>query len=128
VKPGGDVILVAAARTYLPLLALFALSLIVARAPNAGVGFIAGLGFAMVLTLHALTFGVGASRVAFPPSVARFVLALGLISVVAAIGAPGLVYADRLAEAGAFAATVAASALIIVALFGRAPTLRDGDD
>ncbi|MEZ6024243.1 MAG: MnhB domain-containing protein [Hyphomonadaceae bacterium] len=77
-KPGAQIVLAAAARFYTPLIVLLGLSLLAARAPGGGVGFIAGLAFVAALILHALVFGAAASRAAFPPWIARIALSLGL--------------------------------------------------
>jgi multisubunit Na+/H+ antiporter MnhB subunit len=127
VKPGAEIILVGAARLYAPLIALFALTLLSAYAPGNGVGFVAGLAFALVLVLHALVFGADALRTAFPPVLMRLVLAAGVIAAVIGAGAPGLRFAPQTLEAGLAAATAAACGLIVAVLFGRAPTLRDAE-
>lgn len=126
-KPGASIVLASAARLYAPLLVLFALTLVALRAPGAGVGFVAGLAFALALVLHALVFGAAASRAAFPPVFARCLLALGVIAAVIGAGVPAWPYAARLIEAGAMGATIGAAALIVSVLFGRAPTLREGE-
>lgn len=117
----------AAARFFTPLMALFALALLATRAPGNGVGFVAGLAFGMVLILHALTFGADAARTAFPTPVARLVLPLGVIAICAGAGLPGFAYAGQVIEAGGFAATAAAGAIVVQTLFGRATTLRDAE-
>ncbi|MGE0530134.1 MAG: MnhB domain-containing protein [Hyphomonadaceae bacterium] len=124
---GAQVVVVAAARLFTPLMALFAMALLAMRAAGDGVGFVAGLAFGLLLVLHALTFGAEASRIAFPPPMARVFLALGLAGVCAGAGLPEFLYAAQLIEAGAFALTVSGGALIVQTLFGRAPTLRDGE-
>ena len=124
-RTGSHVIVAAAARFFTPLMALFAAVLLVGGAPGDSVGFVAGLAFALVLVLHALTFGAGAACAAFPAPLARLLLALGVGGACAGAGLPGLVFAREAIELGAFAATIAASALILHVLFGRAPTLRD---
>ena len=58
-KAGAHVVLGAAARFYVPLIALFALALLADRAPGGGIGFVAGLAFGLVPVLHALVFGAG---------------------------------------------------------------------
>lgn len=126
-KPGGQIALAAAARLFTPLLTLFALSLFVTRAPGDGVGFVAGLVFALVLALHALVFGAAATKHALPPWMARVLLGVSLIAVLAGGGAPGLAFAPQLIEAALFVATAMAAALIVVATFGRVPTLRDAE-
>ncbi len=126
-KPGGHVVVAAAARLYAPLLGLFALTLFVTRAPGSGVGFLAGLVFGLALALHALAFGAGASRAAFPPSVAHTGLSAGVLTVLLGAASPGLGFAAQLAEAGLFLATGSAAALILAVLVGRAPTLPDGE-
>jgi multisubunit Na+/H+ antiporter MnhB subunit len=124
-KPGGHVVLLAAARFYAPLIVLFALVLLMTRGGGAGVGFIAGLVFAVALAIHVLVFGVAAARTAFPPLAARLMLCGGLIASALGAAAPRLMFAPQIVEAGLFAVTVAASALVLTVLAGRAPTLRD---
>lgn len=126
-KPGAQIVLSNAARLYAPLIALFALTLVVARAPGEGVGFIAGLMFALAFVVHGLIFGAAASRAAFPPLAARLCLALGIISAACGAGLPGWRFSQVAIEAGLFAATASAAALIVIVLFGRAPMLRDAD-
>lgn len=122
-----DAIVVVAARFFAPLMALFALALLTGRIAGSGVGFVAGLAFGLVLMLHALTFGAAALRSAFPTILARLALALGIGGVCAGAGLPGWAYAPHLIEAGAFLGSVAAGALVLQVVFGRAPTLRDGE-
>jgi multicomponent Na+:H+ antiporter subunit B len=124
-KPGGHVVLSAASRFYAPLVVLFALMLLTTRGVGAGVGFVAGLVFGVALAIHILVFGVSAARAAFPPLVARIMLCGGLIAAVVGAGAPGLMFAPQVIQAGLFAVTVSATALVLIVLAGRAPTLRD---
>lgn len=126
-KTGANIVIGAAVRLYAPLIALFALLLLLGRAPGGGVGFVAGLAFGLVLVLHALVFGAAAARAALAPAVARLLLALGVVGAVAGAGLPGVAYAPQLIEAGVFTATIAAAALVIQVTFGRAPTLRDAE-
>lgn len=126
-KPGSDAIVVAAARFFAPLMALFALTLLTGRLAGDGVGFVAGMAFGLLLMLHALTFGAVAARSAFPTMPARLVLAIGIGGICAGAGLPGWIYAAQLIEAGAFLCTVAAAALVLQVVFGRASTLRDGE-
>ncbi len=117
----------ATARLYAPLIVLFALSLLAGWPAGSGVGFFAGLVFGLALALHALVFGAGAAQRAFPPWSCRVFMTFGLIAACAGAGLPGLGFASRLVEAGLFTLTIGGLALMIVALFGRAPTLRDGE-
>lgn len=126
-KPGAQIILLSAARLYAPLILLFGLTLLAARTPGDGVGFVAGLAFALALVLHALVFGAAGLRAAFPPPIMRLVLAAGVVVALAGAGLPGWRFAAQALEAGLTAATAAAAGLIIAVLFGRAPTLRDAD-
>jgi len=126
-KQGGQVVIAAAARLYAPLIVLFALSMFVWRPPGAGVGVLAGLAFALMLALHALSFGVAAARAAFPPPIARALLALGALTALVGAGLPAWADAPRAIEAGGFAATCAGASLIVTSLFGRAPALRDAE-
>jgi multisubunit Na+/H+ antiporter MnhB subunit len=127
VKPGAHILISATARLYAPLIVLFALSLLAGWPSESGVGFFAGLAVGLALMLHALVFGAIASARAFPPWLSRVFLALGLVIASGGAGLPGLVFAPRLIEAGAFLATFGGCALVITALFGRAPTLREGE-
>lgn len=124
-KPGANIALGAAARFYTPLILLFALSLMAARAPGTGIGFVAGLAAGLALFVHVLVFGAGAARKAFPPTIARVVLVLGLIATAAGAGAPNMAFAPQVLEGGLLAATFAGVALLLAVLVGRAPTLRD---
>lgn len=123
----GAHVIAAAARTYGPLISLFALSLLALWPAPSGVGFVAGLMFALGLSLHALVFGAAAAQRAFPALVWRALVALGLIAACVGAGVPGWTFAARLVEGGLFVLTAGASALLINVLFGRAPTLRDGE-
>lgn len=124
-KPGSHVVLRAAARLHIPLIALFAASLLAQRPAGAGIGLIAGLALALALMLHVLVFGANAGRRAIPGPVARVLFAVGLIAALTGAGAPGLAYAAQIAEAGLFLMTSGGAALAIAALTARAPTLRD---
>lgn len=123
-KSGANVIVAAAARLYVPLIALFALSILHDRAPGGGAGFVAGAVFGLALILHALVFGAQSARQAFPPAFARLALALGVIAWAAGAGLPRLAYAALLIEGGLFVVTCAAAALCVQTVFGRAVTLR----
>lgn len=124
-KPGAQIIVSAAARLYAPVVALFALTILAAHPPGSGIGFVAGAAFALAVALHALAFGAGASRAAFPPTVLRLMLVAGVVAAVAGAGAPGWIHAARLVEGALFVATAAAAALVVQVLFGRASMLRD---
>ncbi|MBN8606818.1 MAG: hypothetical protein J0L81_07860 [Caulobacterales bacterium] len=123
----GAHIIASAARTYGPIVALVALSLLALWPAASGVGFVAGLMFALSLALHALVFGAEASRRAFPALAWRLLAAGGLIVVCVGVGAPRLAFAQALIEGGLFALTAAMAALTLGVLFGRAPSLRDGE-
>lgn len=120
-------VLGSALRFYAPLLVLFAFSLLAAWPVNSGVGFVAGLAFALLLTLHVLVFGAEAIRSAFPPFMARAAVSAGVIVTVLATALPGWRESGKAIEAGLFLATTGAMALILIVLAGRAPTLRDED-
>lgn len=122
-----QLVLLDAARFYTPLITLFACALLALYAPGAGVGFVAGLAFALALTLHMIAFGAAAARMAAPPVIARALMSLGLIAAFAAAAAPNFVWSAQTIEGGLFAVTAGASALILSALTGRAPSLRDED-
>lgn len=126
-KAGSDAIVVAAARFFAPLMALFALALLTGRVAGGGVGFVAGMGFGLLLMLHALTFGAVAARSALPTILARLALAIGIGGICAGAGLPRWAYAAQLIEAGGFLCTIAAAAFVLQVVFGRAPTLRDGE-
>jgi hypothetical protein len=127
VKPGGHIVLAAATRFYAPIIVLAALLLLVLRLPGEGVGFVSGMILGLALAVHVLVFGAAAARVAFPPYLARVLLAAGLALAVVSAAAPRLEIAPQLGEAGVFVATASGIALIFAVLVGRAPTLRDED-
>jgi multisubunit Na+/H+ antiporter MnhB subunit len=122
---GMHLILRAAAGICTPLIALFAFSVLATRPAGAGVGLSAGLAMGMVLVLHVLVFGAAAARAAFPPLLARVLLALGLLLTLVATSAPLLPFGAELSEAGLFLAVTAGLALLLGVLISRAPTLRD---
>jgi multisubunit Na+/H+ antiporter MnhB subunit len=126
-KRGDHVVVAAAARLYAPLIVLFAFSVLATRAPGDGVGFLAGLAFALAHALHALVAGAAAARRALPPMAARLALAGGVAAALLGAGAPAWRYAAQIIEAGVFLTTAAAAALIVSTLFGRLPTLRDAE-
>lgn len=126
-KPGAQIVLAAAARFYAPLIVLLGVSVLVARAPGAGVGFIAGLALLAALCLHGLVFGAAAARAAFSPTLARVLLGVGLVLALAGAYAPGMALAPALAEAGLLLVTVSGGTLVLGVLIGRAPTMRDED-
>jgi hypothetical protein len=126
-KPGAHIAARAAVRFYTPLIILLALAILFSRAPGVGVGFMAGLTLALALTAHALVSGANAARRAFPPAIARTLLALGVIATAAGAGVPRLIIAPQLLEGGLFLVTAAASALVLAVLLGRAPTLREDE-
>jgi multisubunit Na+/H+ antiporter MnhB subunit len=123
-KSGANVLVAAAARLYVPLIMLFALAMFQDRPPGSGVGFVAGAAFGLALMLHALVFGAQSARQAFPPVFGRLVLAAGIIAVAAGAGLARFAYAPLLIEGGLFAITCAGAALVVLAVFGRAATLR----
>jgi multicomponent Na+:H+ antiporter subunit B len=124
-KTVSHVVLSAAARFYVPLILLFAAVLLLTKTAGAGVGFCAGLAFALALLLHALVFGLEAARAALPPMLTRLVVAAGAVATFVGVALPGLPFASQLAEAGLFAVTAAGSGLLFLVLIGRAPTMRD---
>ena len=126
-RPGSQFLLRAGARLATPLMALFAASLFLARPAGGGVGFLAGLAFAMILALHVLVFGASAARRALPPALAAFLLALGLIVALVAPGVPNLAHSAQAIEVGIFLTTVGAASLAFAVLVGRAPSMRDED-
>ena len=126
-KPGAHIVVVGAARLYAPLILMFALTLLAARAPGSGVGFAMGLAFALGLVLHALVFGAAAMRAACPPVMMRLLLAAGVIAALGGAGTPGLRFSPQAVEAGLALATAAGASVVVTVLFGRAPTLRDAD-
>jgi multisubunit Na+/H+ antiporter MnhB subunit len=124
-KPGAHIALAAAARFYTPLIALFALTLLIAGNVGAGIGLVAGFAFVLALLMHVLVFGDAAARASAPPFLTRFVLALGLAAAVAGASLPRFLFAPQMLEGGLFAATAAGGVLILTVLVGRAPTMRD---
>jgi hypothetical protein len=126
-KRPAQIVLLAAARFYTPLIMLFAFALLAFRPSGTGVGFVAGMAFALMLALHVLVFGAEAARMAAPPFLTRIVLALGLIAAAAGAGLPEWSLAPPFVEGGVFAVTAAAAALMLAAFVGRAPSLRDED-
>lgn len=120
-------IVAGAIKLHAPLILLFAATLLSARAPGTGVGLLAGLGCALALTLYGLVLGASAFRVAFPGAAMRVLLGIGLALSLFRAGAPRALFAAQSGEAGLALCVAAASALIIAVLFGRAPTMRDGE-
>ncbi|MES1156201.1 MAG: MnhB domain-containing protein [Alphaproteobacteria bacterium] len=120
-------VLRAAGRFYVPLIIVFALSLLATRGAGGGVGLIAGLVLALALALHALVFGADAARAASPGPALRTLLGVGLVAVLAGVGAPRLPFAAQVVEAGLFLLTTATLSLFITALAGRAPTITAED-
>lgn len=124
-REGAHTVLAAAARFYTPLIVLFALTLLVTRPAGGGVGFVAGLGFLIALIAHAIVFGADAARASAPPWLMRLLAALGLAAAATGAAEPRLIFARELIEGGSFVIAAAGGALIVTALFGRAPTMRD---
>jgi multisubunit Na+/H+ antiporter MnhB subunit len=118
-------VLAAAARLYTPLIVLFALTLLIVRPAGGGVGLPGGFAFVLALIVHALVFGASAARAAAPAFLMRLLVALGLAAATFGAMVPRVLFARELIEAGLFAVTAAGGALVITALFGRAPTMRD---
>jgi multisubunit Na+/H+ antiporter MnhB subunit len=115
---------IAAARLYAPLLVLFGCSLMAMWPAGAGSGFLAGIAFGLGGILNALVFGVDAAQRAFPPLALRFVLVLGALGVASGLALGRA--AALVAEIGCFAITGAGVVLVMLSLFGRASTLREG--
>lgn len=126
-KPGAAAQMRAAAQLHAPIIALFAMTVLVAYAPGAGIGFIAALAFGLALLLHALVFGAAAAKRALPPTLSKLVLAGGVCAAFSGAAFEGLRFGAQLSEAVVFAASVAGANLILLVVFGRAPTLRDAD-
>ena len=124
-NPSAHAIVAASARAVIPVTALFAFALLAAGAPGDGVGFRAGLVFALVIAIHTLVFGARASREALPLGAARLSLVVGVLAVAGAEAAHDFPLAPRIAEGGLFLTTAAAAALVLGVIVGRAPTLRD---
>lgn len=120
-------VLRSAARTYTPLIALFALALGAMYPPGGGIGLLAGLAISLLGATHTLVYGAVAARVALPPAAARGLLALGLALALVGASAPRLPLAPQLAETGLFLTVLAGTSLVLAVLIGRAPTLRDED-
>ena len=126
-KPAIHLVLGATLRLYLPLLTLWALGLLATWPANSGVGFVAGAAFSLAASLQVLVFGAESARAAFPPALARLVLAAGVAIAATAAGLPGWSASTKAGEAGLLLATIGAAQLIVLVLCGRAPTLRDED-
>ncbi|MGE0046044.1 MAG: MnhB domain-containing protein [Hyphomonadaceae bacterium] len=119
------VIVRAAAKTALPFALLFALHL----ALFGGGALAGGALAALAIFLHALVFGVEATKRALPPFALRLAAfagaALALLSAAAAFG--GHAPPPFLAPLGAYLLIGAAFALALLAFAGRAHDLPDGD-
>ncbi len=111
----------------LPVVFLFALTILATHAPGQGSGALAGLCFALALMLHVLVFGAGAARRAFSGLAARLCLAAGICLALAGAGFVGLFFASQMLEFGVFLAIIGAVQLTLAVLLGRAPTLLDED-
>ncbi len=74
---------------------------------------------------HAIFFGADAATRAVPPGLWRIACAGALIAGAVSVGSPDWDLSPMLGEAALLCATVAACALALTALIGRAPTLRD---
>ena len=122
---GAHIVLAAATRFYMPLIVLFAMTLLVVRPSGSGVGLLAGFAFVLAIIVHALVFGASAARAAAPPFLMRVLMALGVAAATFGATVPRALFAPELIEAGLFAVTSAGGALVITVLFGRAPTMRD---
>jgi hypothetical protein len=79
----------------------------------------------MGIVLNALIFGVGSVLAVVPPALQRAILAIGLVMALAGAGLPNFAWSGQLREAGAFATTASAMALISLAFMGRAGALRE---
>lgn len=126
-RPAGQILVAAAARLYAPVLAVFALVVLIGKPAGAGFGFVAGLLFALGPLLHALAFGAEAARRAFPPYLARVLMVVGLLVALASLTSASGAFGDMLGEAGVFLATASAALIVSTVLIGRAPTLLDAD-
>lgn len=126
-RDAAHLVLGSALRFYAPLLVLFAFSLLAAWPVNSGVGFVAGLAFALLLSLNVLVFGAEAIRATFSPPMARAAISAGVTVAVLATALPGWRDSGKAIEGGLFLATAGAMALILIVLAGRAATLRDED-
>jgi hypothetical protein len=124
-KASSQFVLRAAARLQTPILALFTLSLLATWPAGAGLGFVAGIAFALILWLHALVFGASAARRAVPPFLARASAVLGFAITIIGAALPRVPYDARVIEGGLFFLTVGTASLILSVLIGRAPTLRE---
>lgn len=122
---GTDAIAAQLARLCGPLLATLGASALLLAPARSGVGLVAGLCVALAAGLHALVFGVSASRRAFPSLLMRAALCVGLLAAVAGAVLAPAPWSPRLVEAGLFASTSGGAILALMALFGRAATLRD---
>src|SRR5262245_37687593 len=91
-----------ASALLLPVMFLFALSVLATHQPGQGSGALAGLSFALALALHVLVFGAGAARRAFPGLAARLCLAAGIGLALAGAGFVQLFFAAQMLEFGIF--------------------------
>lgn len=119
-------VLAAASRFFAPLIMLLGVTLLLSRAPGAGVGFLGGLVVSLVLILQVIIRGAAAARATFPPWIARATLACGFLLALVGVGAPRLAASGQLVEAGAFLACIAATSLVVIALTGRVPAMLSG--
>jgi multisubunit Na+/H+ antiporter MnhB subunit len=120
-----NAVFVVAARWLTPLGALFAFTLLANWPPGSGVGFVAGLAFALPIAMNALIFGVRSILATAPPFTPRAVLALGVVLALAGAGIPNFSWSVQLVELGAFMATASSVSLVSLAIMGRAGALRD---
>ena len=118
-------VLVLASRWVTPFAALFSGALLANWPAGGGIGFVAGLAFALPVSLNALIFGVPAARAAAPPIVLRLLLAAGVAAAFVSVGLPGMRASAQVSEAGAFLVTGAGLSLALLAVMGRAASLRD---
>lgn len=124
-REGAHTVLSSASRFYMPLIALFALTLLVTRPAGGGVGLVAGFAFLLALIAHGIVFGASAVRAAAPPWLMRLFAAAGLAAAAFGAAEPRFVLEREFVEGGLFVLTAAGGALIVTALFGRAPAMRD---
>jgi len=120
-----NAVFVVAARWLTPLGALFAFTLLANWPAGSGVGFVAGLAFALLIALNALIFGVRPMLAVASALALRAALALGVVLAFAGAGLPNIGLSVQLVELGAFVATASSVSLASLAIMGRAGALRD---
>jgi hypothetical protein len=124
-KPGEHIGARISAKLFVPLIIMFAFAQAIQHPPGAGAGWIAGLALGLALAVHVLVFGALTARTALPLWTMRIVLGAGLAALAVGLTGAAGPLSPQTVEVGAFALTAGSVQLVIAALAGRAPTLRD---